>query len=385
MEHVYAVLGAGMQGTAAAFDLARHGEAREVRILDREEGLAAAAAARVNRLVGREVALPGVVDAASPEDVARMLEGAGGVLSAVPYGLNLGVARAALEAGACMCDLGGNTDVVREILRLDARARERGVSLLPDCGLAPGLGNQLAALGLELLPQARHVHIRCGGLPRRPRPPLDYMLVFSIGGLTNEYTGFGEFLREGRKVRVPAFTEVEEISFQGLPGRLEAFVTSGGTSTCAETFAGRLTTFDYKTVRYPGHFEKFRVLIDLGLLDLEPVDLGGTKVVPRDLFHACAAPRLTFPGEEDLVLLRVDVLEEDRSSGLRFELTAGRDATTGFSAMECCTAFPAAATLHFQVRGEAEPGARGPERGVPPQRLLEAVRKRGLAVRRETI
>ena len=379
MPRRYGVLGSGLQGTAAGWDLVAHGEATLVRMLDRDPGLARAAAERLASLAGRDIAEAGALDATDGDALVRSFAGLDGVLSAVPYPLNPGVAAAAVRAGVHFCDLGGNTDVSRRVLALDGAARKAGVSVVPDCGVAPGLANVLAALGIARQPAARSVRIRCGGLPEHPRPPLGYQLVFNIGGLTNEYTGEAEVLEQGRLIRIPACTALEEEDFGPPLGRLEAFVTSGGTSTAPETWAGRLETYEYKTLRYPGHFERMRTIIDLGLLDRRPLDVGGVMVAPRDVFHACAGPRLTHAGEPDLLILRVDVAGPGGAL-TRFELLDRADPQTGFSAMERCTAFPAAATLQLQVSGRIPAGASPPERAVPAAELLAAVRSRGLAV-----
>src|SRR5436190_708251 len=156
----YGVIGAGMQGTAAGFDLASHGEAASVLFLDRDAHLASSAADRVNRLVGRPAASGAAVDARDEDAMARAFAGLDGVLSAIPYPLNPGAARAAIRARASFNDLGGNTDVVREELALDRDARAAGVSVVPDCGLAPGLGNILAAWLVATCPWGESVQIR---------------------------------------------------------------------------------------------------------------------------------------------------------------------------------------------------------------------------------
>ncbi len=394
MSFSYAVLGSGMQGTAAAYDLGRHGEARDLLLLDRDAESVQCAAQRLRAL------LPGIAveartcDASDGAVLAKALDGVHGVFSALPYAFNLAAAGAAVHAGASFCDLGGNTAVVRATLELDALAKARGVSVIPDCGLAPGLGNVLAACAVGRLRHAQHVRIYCGGLPQHPQPPWDYKLVFHIGGLTNEYMGNAEVLRDGRLQEVPTLSELESVDFPAPVGRAEAFTTSGGTSTACETFRGRLQSYQYKTVRYPGHCEKVRAVRDLGLLDLVPVQVRGVSVVPRDLFHVVAAPRLAHPEDGDLVVLRAEAFGPSAKAGepvewQRFDLLDIADARTGatpsasagFSAMERCTAFPAAATLHLQVKGAVPPGATTSERLSVVETLLAAVRLRGLDIR----
>ncbi len=380
MSYHYAVLGAGMQGTAAAFDLLSFGEGASVRLLDRDEGVAVRAASRVRALVPGANVLGEGVDATDGPALTQALRGVQGVFSALPYALNPKAAAAAVQVGAHFCDLGGNTGIVREILRLDPVARSRGVSVVPDCGLAPGLCNVLGALAVARLRRPQHIHIRCGGLPVNPRLPLGYKLLFHIGGLTNEYTGEAEALRNGQLVRIPTLQEVETLELSPPLGRCEAFTTSGGTSTACETWVGRLQTYDYKTVRYPGHVQVIRGLRELGLLETDPVLVRGVPVVPRELFHACAEPRWHHPEERDLVILRVVGQGENADDRVNFELLDFHHETTGFTAMERTTSFPAAATLHLQVRGQVPVGAHTPERGVPAEELLASVRVRGLRV-----
>lgn len=379
MGYRYLVLGAGMQGTAAAYDFAQFGQAETVILADLELKRAEAAAGRVNRLVGREVARPARVDVADEWALSRALDGADIALSAVPYRFNLGITRAAIAAGTGMCDLGGNTEIVLEQLELDPQARAAGVTIIPDCGLAPGMANTLAVYAMSKMERPREVRIWCGGLPQRPRPPLGYKLVFSIEGLTNEYFGKAYILREGRVQEVETFTELEEIEFPPPVGRCEAFITAGGTSTCPWTFAGRLETYEYKTVRYPGHYEKVKVLLDLGLLDPEPVEVGGVKVSPRELFHRVVPPKLAFPEERDLVVLRVACRGEDRGLPIevQLDLMEFHDEATGFSAMERTTAFPAAIVAEMIAKGELEQGVVPLERAVPPGPFIAELSRRG--------
>jgi lysine 6-dehydrogenase len=370
---VLAVLGAGMQGTAAAYDMARFGAAT-VRLFDHDGARAAAGAERINALLGRAVATGAALDARDGAAVTRALAGVAVTLSGLPYYLNLGAAKAAIAAGSSFGDLGGNTDVVWQELALDGEARARGVCVVPDLGLAPGLGNTLAAYALERVRGARRISVRCGGLPQVPRPPLEYKLVFSVEGLTNEYFGKAAFLRDGRRVEVDTFDELEAVAWPGMPA-LEAFTTSGGTSTCPWTFEGRLESYDYKTIRYAGHFAKVKLLKDLGLLDLDPIDVLGAQVVPREVFHSLARARLAFPADRDLVLLRVTCEGADET--LTLSLRDDHDEATGFTAMERTTAYPASIVCLMMAAGEVSPGAHRLEAAVEPARCVEALRLRG--------
>ncbi|MEK7470180.1 MAG: saccharopine dehydrogenase C-terminal domain-containing protein [Planctomycetota bacterium] len=379
----YAILGAGRQGACAAWGLAKYGDAESVTLADVDESIAAAAAKRVNGLLNREVVRPGRLDASDPVTTRTLLKGHHAALSCVPYFLNEEVARAAVDARVHFCDLGGNTEVVENELALHPEASKRGLSLIPDCGLAPGLGNTLAALAVEQFDQEISVHVRCGGLPVNPKPPLSYMLVFSIHGLINEYTGEAEYLRGGKIVRVPTISEFEPIEMGPPLGTLQCAVTSGGTSTAPKSFLGRVRDYDYKTIRYPGHWDRVKTLLDLGFLDNAPVTIGPNSVRPRDLTAACLIPRLTFRGDKDLVILRV--WADGRKAGVarrvQYDVLDYGDDITGFTAMERTTAFPAALVAHMMAAGETMRGAIPLETAVPARPHVERLKTWGIAIR----
>ncbi len=376
-----AVIGAGRQGVAAAYDLARFSGAREIRIFDRELELAQAACARINRLVGGSTRVTAwQLDATNEAAVREALRGVAVTLSAAPYYLNFELARAAVDAGSSFGDLGGNTEIVRRELELDSRARERGVAVVPDLGLAPGLGNTLAVLAMETIDSPRDVRIYCGGLPQTPRPPLGYKLVFSIEGLTNEYFGRAVVLRHGKVCEVETFSELERIEFGAPLGTLEAFTTSGGTSTCPWSFAGRLQNYGYKTLRYPGHYAQMKLLRDIGLLDMEPVRVEGTEVVPRALFHALASRVIDFPDDPDLVVLRVCCSGTDngRECTATIDIIDYEDQESGFTAMERMTAYPASIACIAMAEGRVAAGAVPLERALESTYVYERLPARGI-------
>ncbi|MCA9245165.1 MAG: saccharopine dehydrogenase NADP-binding domain-containing protein, partial [Phycisphaerales bacterium] len=269
MGYRYVVLGAGRQGVAIAHDLARNGEAERVTLIDSNAMGARFAVERLQKLNPRatDCFVAKTCDVADTTALKPLIAGAQTVISAAPYRYNVALAELAIDSGAHFCDLGGNTAVVRDTLALHDHAKTRGVSVVPDCGLAPGLGNHLAAHGIGAMDEPREVSVRCGGLPETPVGPLGYKLLFNFQGLINEYSGCGEFLRDGKRVEIPALTELERIEFPKPIGACEAAVTSGGTSTCPETYEGRLARYDYKTVRYPGHFTVVRAMFELGCFE----------------------------------------------------------------------------------------------------------------------
>jgi len=380
--YVYVVLGAGRQGTAAAYDLARWADARRVVLADRDLQVARASADRVNRLVGQKIAEPLLVDAADSISLAEALQGADACLSAVPYYFNLEITRAALQAGVSLCDLGGNTQIARQQHGFDAQAREAEISVIPNCGQVPGLGTSLVVYAMEMLDDPLDVYMWDGGIPQHPRPPFNYLLTFHIAGLTNEYAEPAVFLRDGKITEVEPMTELERVEFPEPIGVLEAFVAGGGTDTMPWTFQGRLRTLQNLTLRHPGHFAQLRAFYDLGLWDRGPIRAGGIEVVPREVFHALFEPRVTFPQDKDLVIVRVKALGEKdgRPAEAWVEVIDFYDDETGFTAMERCTGWSAAVVAQMMARGLTPRGAGGVELMVPARPFVSELSRHGIKV-----
>lgn len=339
MSYTYAILGSGRQGTAAAFDMARWGDAQRVLLADYDLGVARRAADRVNKLMGKTVAEPVQVDVTDLEAVERVLTGVDALLSAVPYFYNLDITQVAIRAKAHMCDLGGHIGIARQQHSFDVEARAAGISIVPNCGQVPGLGTTLIVYAMELLDEAVDVYMWDGGIPQNPRPPFNYLLTFNIAGLTNEYAEPAIFVRDWKVTEVETMTELETVVFPEPIGALEAFVAGGGTDTMPWTFEGQVRTLQNKTLRHPGHFAQLRAFYDLGLWDLEPVQAGGVEVVPRDVFHALFEPKVTFPGDKDVVIIRIKAVgkKDGQDAEALVELIDYFDEETGFTAMERCT------------------------------------------------
>ena len=383
----FLVIGAGMQARAVAYDLVRQNDVEQVRIADIDHE-------RLQTLK-RVLHSPKIetfkADAGDARRMTELMKPCDVAVSCVPYFYNLGLARAAVASRTHFCDLGGNNDIVHAELALSTQAKKAGVTVVPDCGLAPGMVSILAADGLSRLEQTDSIRIRVGGLPRKPKPPLNYALVFSANGLINEYVEPCLVLRNGSLAWREPLADVEELTFPKPFGKLEAFNTSGGSSTLPYTYRGRVKSLDYKTIRYPGHCAKVRLLFDLGLTSIKPLEVDGVKVVPRHLLIQRLEAALPWE-KDDVVLLRVEVEgkgQRDKgiegSSGGRTitcELVDYADKRSGLTAMERTTGFSAAIVALMLGRGQVEcAGAFTGENCVPTAAYISELRKRGLRLR----
>ncbi len=375
------VLGAGQQGTACAYDLLVN-SSHDVILADIDPG---EPPAFLSPFLGDRLTLS-PLDATDEAAARAIMSGAAATMSALPYYLNPRLAEIAIDSGSHFCDLGGNTEIVLSQKEMHAAAEEVGVSIVPDCGLAPGMVNILAGLGIRSLDHPREVHLKVGGLPRNPEPPLRYQVVYSLEGVIDYYTTQSWILRDGRPMRVQALSEVEEVFIPEV-GVLEAFHTAGGLSLMAKAHAGRIERMEYKTLRYPGHADAMRTVRDLGLLDAEPLDVRGVTVSPRDVFMAAAGPRLRRDPQRspDLVALRVEVMgtNEGADTTLRWELIDRYDPETGITAMMRTTGFSLSITALMQVDGQIPPGVWTPDEVIPGREYIDALAVRGIRVTHE--
>src|ERR1041385_6259532 len=303
--------GAGPPGSPAAPNLLQHDGVEIVPLADLQ-------ADRPPRLLqsyqGRGLRLA-ALDAADFEDTVGLMKGHHAPLCARPSYSSEPMTRAAIESGCHLCDLGGNTEIVIQQKKHHDAAAAAGVSIVPDCGLAPGMVNILAAEGIRRLDRARSVRIFVGGLPQHPEPPLNYHIVYSLEGALDYYTTPSWVLRGGKAVQVDALSELEPQEFPAPVGTLEAFHTGGGISTMPFVYEGKIETMEYKTLRYPGHVAIMRPIRELGLISNTPILVKGRDVVPRDVFIAAVHPRLFKPEGRDLVALRVVVAGEKDGVG----------------------------------------------------------------------
>jgi lysine 6-dehydrogenase len=373
------VLGAGLQGCACAYDLLQSPAVGGVTLADlRPDHLPPFLAGDWG---GRLTTVR--LDVTDPVAVRETLRGHTAVMSAIPYNSTGPMARAAVEAGCHFADLGGNTEIVFEQKKLDDQAVAKGISIIPDCGLAPGMVNILAAEGIRRLDRAQQVKIYVGGLPQHPEPPLNYQIVYSLEGALDYYTTPSWVLRDGKPIQVDALSELEAVDFPDPVGTLEAFHTGGGISTLPFAYEGKVDVMEYKTLRYPGHAAIMRPIRELGLLGAKPIEVKGKPVVPRDVFIAAVHPRLHKPQGQDLVALRVSVTGQKGGKPARvaFRLIDRYDAVHGISAMMRTTGYSLSITGQMQANGRiALKGVHTPDEAVPFGPYVEELGKRGVRI-----
>jgi lysine 6-dehydrogenase len=379
----FLVIGAGKQGSACALDLLNQPATTSVILADKyiEKGVPGFLDAFKGKGRLELIAL----DLADEAGVRAAMARVDSVLSAAPYYYNVDLARFAVDAGVHFADLGGNTELVSQQKKLHEAAKAKGVSVIPDCGLAPGMVNILAGEGISRFDSVESVKAFVGGLPQHPEPPLNYMVVYSLEGALDYYTTPSWILRDSKPVTVDALSELEDVSFPAPLGTLEAFHTAGGISTMPFEYAGKIGTMEYKTLRYPGHVAIMKPIRDLGLIDNTPIAVngGGHMVTPRQVFIAAVSPKLTKPQGKDLVALRVEVrgTKNGTRGGVRWQLVDKYDEQRHVSAMMRTTGYSLAITGIMQVDGRiAKKGVHVPDECVPAGPYIGELAKRGVRI-----
>jgi lysine 6-dehydrogenase len=381
----YAILGAGRQGTASAYDLGRFGDASEIHLYDRDAAAAQQASEKVNALLGHPLTVGRALDVRDSPALKKALSGIHSTISAVPYIHNYKITLAAISAGSNLCDLGGHTDTVRKQLALGDPAKKTGITITPDCGMGPGININMGVRAMAYIQEPEDVFIWDGGLPQNPQPPWNYASTFHINGLTNEYFGDAWFIREGLPTPVACLTEVESLDFPQPLGRLEAAVTSGGLSTAPWTLAGRLKRLENKTLRYPGHWEQFRAFQKLGLFETDPVKVGNHSLVPREFFHALLEPKIRMEEVRDICVIRTECKGQTEGllSTCTLELIETYDEQTGFTAMEKLTGWHASMIAILGAKGKLPRGAVSVENVLTGKLFDEEIQRRGWNIRKK--
>ena len=325
-----AVLGGGMVGAAIAFDLASE-PALAVTVMDkRAEPLAA-----IKEQTG--VATQ-EVDVTEPDAIREAVASFDLVMGALPGAIGLGALGAVVDAGKAYCDV---SYMIEEAIDITPKAKARGVPVVIDCGIAPGLSHMMAGYAASVLDPCERIDIYAGGLPAERRWPFEYKAAFSPNDVLEEYTRPARHVERGAVVVREALSEPELLDFPGV-GTLEACNTDG-LRTLLRTL--RVADMREKTLRYPGHAALMRALRETGFFSKEPISVGGSRVRPRDVTSQLLFPKWTFaPGEADVTVLRV--CAQGRRNGapaaLTWQLLDRYDPVSGLRSIPRTTAFVAA-------------------------------------------
>jgi len=373
------VLGAGLMGKEAARDLVKSENVEQVFLADVQVEQVEAFKAKLQSDKLQAVQL----DANNNEQLKDVMSKGDVVINALFYSFNEKVARTAVEVGVHSVDLGGHIGGATDaVLDLYEQAQAKGITLIPDLGVAPGMINILAGFGASKLDKVKSIKIYVGGIPVEPEGPLKYNIVFSLDGVFDHYTDTSHVVKNGVLHEVPSLSEIEAIHFDEF-GELEAFHTSGGTSTLTKTFPN-VETLEYKTIRYPGHAEKFKVLVDLGLTNKDTkVEVDGKTVSTRDVLKAALTPGLLLGEKQDAVLLRVIVEGSKNGDDVTYEydLVTKKDMDQQVTAMARATANTISVVAQMIGNGEiSKRGVYPPEQIVPGDAYIAEMKKRGVNI-----
>ena len=338
-------------GPAAASNAMLDPAVSQVTLCDMNQQQLDAAQAKLESIEGGEKLSAVVLDLNDQEASSKLMADFDAIVAALPkVAISLGI-RAALTAGTPLVDLGWSPET--KIADIKQQAKATGTLIVPGCGVEPGLTEIVARYLAEKLDRVDELHIKCGGIPEEPAPPLGYKIVFG-GRQMPLRESDARIVQDGTLVPVPRYSGAEQVFFPGV-GECEAW-HEGFMPWLMDLKALKgLKLGTQMTCRWPGYAAKVTVLKEMGLLSQEPVDVDGVPVVPKKLLDALLYPHVKLEeGERDITLFRVEATGEQDGYPRRYkvEMVDRYDEVLGFTSMARTTAFTGAIVARMIARGD---------------------------------
>jgi len=301
------------------------------------------------------------------------------VINSLPGSIGFHVMKNIIELGTNLVDI---SYMPENPLELDELAKNKRIIVVPDAGVAPGLSNILVGYASAIFDRVESVKIYVGGLPEKKIPPLDYCLTWSAEDLIEEYTRPARIIRNGELISVPALSGLERIYINGV-GELEAFYTDG-LRTLLHTI--RAKNMEEKTLRYPGHVEKIRLLIDLGFFDKDRIKIDDNEVSIMKITAKLLERKISCKDVRDIVILKViteGVLRNEKTRRVFEIIDRYRN---GITAMGRTTGFTASIIAQLIAKGRIDmygvvpPEYLGMRREIFHQ-IINELSRRGVLIR----
>jgi saccharopine dehydrogenase-like NADP-dependent oxidoreductase len=291
------VLGCGNIGSVAAKDLAENLPSAEIVVSDVNKSRAKEATSKI----GQDNVSWIQTDASNHHELVNTIKKFDLAVGSLPGRMGYKACKASIAAKVDMVDV---SYMPEDVMTLKKAALKAKVCIVPDCGMSPGLGSILAGHAVSKLDQIESLHMLNGGLPEKPVPPLGYVITWSVEDLIDMYSRKVSIVKGGKVIQVEAMSGLEEITFPSV-GKLEAFYTDG-LRTLLHTVEGAKDMWE-KSLRYPRHVEKIKLLKTLGFFDENPVKVKSLKVAPREVTAKLLESKLRRSDVPDIVAMRIVV------------------------------------------------------------------------------
>ncbi|MDG6908559.1 MAG: saccharopine dehydrogenase NADP-binding domain-containing protein [Nitrososphaerota archaeon] len=397
------ILGCGLIGTSIALDFLTLSTLSKVTVVDVSDERLRALEQRASKLSGldpisgsnarlaEKLHMVNLDIVKKRDELLKLFQNVDLGIGALPYGIADEAVQSAVEAGISFVDLIYSWHYERSS-SIDAKAKQKGITIVPACGLAPGLTNILAKYAADQMEDIDAIRINVGGIPEVPKQPMNYKIVFAVESVLEEYTRDALVVRDGKKMTVPAMSELDELAFEDLPEqKFESFITDG-LSTLPETVK-KVKLMEEKTIRWKGHADQVKLLMDLGFFSERPVNLKttGARVSPKGLLTTLLDKKLAMhQGDKDMTLLRVEVKgrkkKGDRVTRIhKYEMIDHFDSDTQTTSMARTTAFPCSTVGQMILEGKiTERGFIPPELAIKDDRFddfISRLERKGLSIR----